>query len=329
MQVNSPRPKTSQLEAISQALGIASNIYGIRTNMAQYDKYKKDLEAQEKLEQGNLSPVQAAELAQKGGSFVPVGSEGGIGQFDIQGEKYSYKPKIETGTSIIDSDIKIEQLKALKNKPGKEDEKVKKQDTKDLIGKVEKIDKEFSPFERLYGSIESLEEKYKSGNLNPQDRVQLIRLIVPLTEINPGVVRSEEINLVNQQQSIIDSIQAKFGKATRGEAIPENVVSDIFNTVKSLKPVVANIKYDSINKVKEQANYYGLGDKMNLILGEKNQKLLSNPENFASFTKPKMEKNKAKVDLKAMSDEDLENKIKEAAMKAENKSMIGQPGRMR
>lgn len=174
-----------------------------------------------------------------------------------------------------------------------EGQKKKAESKKDIIRlstKREKIDKEFRPMERLYGSIDRLKQKFQNdpSSLNPQERVQLVRLLVPLSEINPGVVREGEVALVREQAGALDRISQLFNQQVKGEAIGDKVVEDMFKTAETLKPVVNNMKADAMVNIAEEGKSFGLDmDSLKTVLGDTNLKIIQDPSSFASFGKSK------------------------------------------
>lgn len=117
LQVLKPTPKKSQLDAISQALGIASSIYGIRSSSAKLDALSRQAEAEERRAAGDLTPIEAAETAKRTGTVV--GAEetpGGIG-IKIGGKQRFLTPKADKASEI--ERLKIQKLKKeLKLSPG-------------------------------------------------------------------------------------------------------------------------------------------------------------------------------------------------------------------
>jgi len=195
-------------------------------------------------------------------------------------EKSLMEARVKEATSKPE-DTKAYKMMMLKQ--GITSKKDLKKDKWRIVSKREKVDKEFRPFERLYGSIQTFRKKFKEGRLNPQDRVQLIRLLVPLTEINPGVVREGEVRMVEAQAPIQNQIKAFFHGNVTGEKITDEIVADMFDTASTLRPVAANIKVDALSKLKAQIDDIGLSDKAEVILGKHNLSLMSDPSIFAQF----------------------------------------------
>jgi hypothetical protein len=187
--------------------------------------------------------------------------------------------KLRAATEKLKEPIELQKINAEKKKDEKKDKFT-------LIDKRDALDKEFRPFERLYGSIGNLEQKFQTGNLNPQDRLQLVRIIVPLSEINPGVVREAEQDMVLAQQGIFSKVKGYITGNVTGEKINDTVVKEMFDAARSLKPVVDNMKYDSVRNIESQAKDLGLDKYLPVILGDKNSKLLKRPNSFASFNNP-------------------------------------------
>lgn len=270
-QVLLPQRPKDQLTALSQALNIAGSVYGIAGAYKQFDALSRSLEEKESLadpmsEQSKQARAQAKSLGLKDISET-------MSAADIQ-KSYGSFPEIRKQQAA-------EKIAGLQRTQKKEQEQVKL--AENYRTKIEKIDKDFTPFERLYGSIDQLEEKFNAGKLNPQDRQQLIRLLVPLTEINPGVVRGEEVSVVNAQQSRLNRVSGFFQGELTGKQMTDTVAKELFDTARSLKPVVSNIKFDRVSDVANLAERRGLGEDIPFILGNKNRALLENQDAFAVF----------------------------------------------
>ena len=158
---------------------------------------------------------------------------------------------------------------------------------RNLIKDRKYTDKNIEPFERMYGGINQLEEKYNADpkSLTGQDRILLLKSLVPLVEINPGVVRQEEIGLVQSQQSTLNRIMGKVQRESDGTDITNGMVNDMLGAVSTLQPVVRNMKLDSISNIKQEVDYEGLQDQDEIILGKKNKLFLQDPNTFAQFGK--------------------------------------------
>ena len=179
------------------------------------------------------------------------------------------------------NNAKIKKLAKEAKESGKPADKVKVM--KQLKDSTDKISKEFRPFDRLYGSIDSFKRKFIKGTMNPQEKLQLIRLLVPLTEINPGVVRSDEVNMVNQQQSRMDILRGFVRGELDGSRLTNKVVGEMFDATDSLRPVVLNMKRDSLAREYEFAKEVLSEGEARQILGSKNLGFISNPESFGRY----------------------------------------------
>jgi hypothetical protein len=294
-QVLMPRRRQTQLEAINQALQIGGAVFGIKNALdksalleEQTGLAKLRRGEAEKVAEGITTPEQQQKLAEKGftrlqeGQAIPKGSKVFQTRVAVRDEKtgeeigsrpaqFFQAPKRDVLGPLKEKDIRLS-IKEKEDKPKKE-----------LIVKREKIDKDFRNLERLYGGIDALEQKFVAGKLNNQDRIQLLRSLVPLSEVNPGVVREAEVALTVDQQSALSKMSTLIKGQATGAKISDDVIKELFDSAKTLRPVTAGLKFAVIKNIADQAQEFGVGDKLNLILGSQNLKLLQDPEKFAQF----------------------------------------------
>lgn len=156
-QVIIPEKKQSTLSTIAQGLGIASQIYGIRANMAQLDDHAKRVEAEEKAKEnkakGKLDPFQRAELG-KDYNFTNTASEGAIPFQDENGSPLYAVAKGKAPKSPLYE--KIAAMKDGKNGTLLVDVST---GTPKEVGFYEGAPKEKEPKEPKVAVIESVDEK--------------------------------------------------------------------------------------------------------------------------------------------------------------------------
>ena len=295
MAINMPGQKKDQLTAIAQALGIIGQVTNVKLARGQLAEY----EASQK---GELTPLKKQQLGMSGYKVIssedvsaldPISKQRVIPFMEGGQQVFAYKaPTAQELNQINLQNLQRDKLTAETTKITKEVKgellpKEEREVTQKLITKREALDKEFRPLERLYGSIDQLEQKYKSGKFNPQDSVQLIRLIVPLSEVTPGVVREQEVVMTSDQQSSLDKAQGFTIKKLTGQSLTDKVISDMFDTVKTLKPVVSQLKAKGISNIAEESKLFKVDKNIDVILGEKNKLLIQDPQMFAQFGKPK------------------------------------------
>lgn len=171
---------------------------------------------------------------------------------------------------------KIEQLKSM---PGKKQNEIARKEKlfnrtvrRDLIKDRQKLDKEFQPFDRLFGTIGNLEKNFKTGSMSGTDKFQLVRAFVPLSEINPGVVRDSEFESVNAQGSTLNKLQQLAEREFKENGtIPDELVQQIFDTSASIKEAIFRGKKSRLGNIDEEIGLEGLDEKTRgVILGSNN-----------------------------------------------------------
>ena len=323
LQVAQPQKASDPFAALGTAINIGTSIYGINSDMTKLEIAKKQFETQQQLyaqekernqlmiadlkrqeaersgiERGKpsvaqqistgLTPIADKNLSEtfKGKTEVELAGEGiktlAIPIKDKQGNTIGYKQQYfkqsPTFTNVVAAGIAKTEL-ALKME--KELQEIKR----GLTTKREVFEKEMRPFERLYGGIDQFRKSFQDGTLNAQDRIALVRSMVPLTEINPGVVREAEVALVTDQQSVFDAVQSWKSGKFEGVKVPDNVIEQLFSSAEKLKPVVDKMFFTGIENIRNQAIDEGLATKLDVILGKHNIPILDDPSKFALIDK--------------------------------------------
>jgi hypothetical protein len=312
-QILLPRSAPRQGEALAQALQIAGSIFGIKGAIEKQSRAEQEFKLtqqvrEEQLEEFGRKKFEESQLAK--GIITPKMKtslllkdfrirelpKGEVGQFRIEepitgirGIKEAERPS-KFVELVSPEAVRAEKLaKKEMKKELKEEERFKTGQFDKLSGNVEKLDKEFRPLEKLYGSIEVLRQKFEKDpdSLSPQDRLQLVRATVPLVELNPGVVREAEFETFRSQTSVLEQISQRFEKATTGKGIGDEVVTEIFGSARTLKPVVAHAKADALKRIGNIAAARGLEGQIDILFGDRNLELISDPSRFAVFDVPR------------------------------------------
>ncbi len=297
--------RPSQGESLVQVLGIAGSIFGIKNAIQAQELASKHLEEANAVSEerkavaaGQITPTMMMQqkFAGKnvyGGEDLSKLSEAdkaNVQMFknqkgeDVGIDRLTPEQRMASKAATIGYTKSILEVNNLIKKPGEDKMKLDREQQTALTTKKDVIEKQFQPFERLYGSIGELKQKWMDGKLNPQDEIQLVRLLVPLSEINPGVVRESEAAMVQSAQSTLGQISSYANQKATGEPLGNTVVKQLFDTADSLRPVVANQKIDLLTNLAGEVNDASLGGKLNIILGNRNVELLKNPSMFANFS---------------------------------------------
>lgn len=138
-----------------------------------------------------------------------------------------------------------------------------------LTGKRDKIVKEFSPIDRVFGNVDAFQQKIDRGEaLTASDQFQLVRSIVPLAEINPGVVRGEEFETARSLGGKLGAAQVAFNNLAKGELLPPSVIRDMLETTQTMRGVISRGKESRFSDLLEESKFEGLGEEdQEVILG--------------------------------------------------------------
>jgi hypothetical protein len=150
-----------------------------------------------------------------------------------------------------------------------------------LTGKRDKIVKEFKDIDRVFGNVDSFAAKFNRGeDLTASDQFQLIRSIVPLAEINPGVVRGEEFETARSLGGKIGEIQVRFNNLRKGELLPRKVIKEMLDTTNTMRDVVVRGKEGRFSDLLEETQFEGLSEKdQDVVLGGSGRTILETMRN--------------------------------------------------
>lgn len=156
-----------------------------------------------------------------------------------------------------------------------DDKKFRYEVKKDLTGRRVDLQKEYAGLERVFGNVDALKEKVSQGkNLTAADQFQLVRSFVPLSEINPGVVRDAEFETARDLGGKLAGYQVGAENILKGQLLSKEVIQDIINSADTLKDVVTRGKESRFGDIYDEAKGMGLEDKeTDLVLGDVGRKL--------------------------------------------------------
>lgn len=107
LQVLKPTPQKGQLEAISQALGIARSVYGIVGDSKNLDALNAKAEKEARIQSGDLTPIEAAELSKKTGAGILPEKTPGSFPITVGGEERFLDPAAEARAKSVEKALGV------------------------------------------------------------------------------------------------------------------------------------------------------------------------------------------------------------------------------
>lgn len=182
----------------------------------------------------------------------------------------------------LNRQYKLSQIGALQNKPLREQQKEQKEEKrfqygvkKDLSNRREKIVNQYFNLDRVFNGVEGFKDKFnKNGKLSAADQMSLIRLFVPLSEVNPGVVREAEADMARNLGGKLAGYQVELNNIASGALLSPQVIQDMFKSAETLGQAVQRGKETRFHDLANDASSAGFGEKdINNIIGSYGQKV--------------------------------------------------------